>query len=368
MLCVIRWERSRENFENMLPVLVNQLPDDFRAYFTTYYVPRAEKWALCYRDPELPDTTAHPESFHRVLKHVYMQGREYKQFPNCFQLKIISGKRQRRCDKLIEILLEMEFDYNLKYTRYCKRTETNYQETLMNARRNVGLDYDGVPASLKERIRRAAKMDLSTVVQSSDLLWRVDSDSGDDDRLYIVIRPANAPTVGDVFVCPGVGYTHRPNTSAMFNDGGIGDVDEPNEFACQEPCPAFRLCGGACRHVLHCGCADYTKGFTCKHILVVSHKLGNWSPFSFFTNPLQQAISTQDREHSQHQTVGQDFNAQFADDGDIGDDGYDIDSSIQPSNPDSNAENATAVVSNRNNVSTIDRLREIVLDNQQVIQ
>jgi hypothetical protein len=74
-LCVIRWERDRHAFERMLPVFVNQLPDDFRHYFTTYYVGRAEKWALCYRDPEMPDTTAHPESFHRVLKHVYMEGK-----------------------------------------------------------------------------------------------------------------------------------------------------------------------------------------------------------------------------------------------------------------------------------------------------
>ena len=73
-LCVIRWERDPVVFERMLPAFVSQLSDEFRSYFGTYYVHRSLKWALCYTNPELPDTTAHPESFHRVLKHVYMEG------------------------------------------------------------------------------------------------------------------------------------------------------------------------------------------------------------------------------------------------------------------------------------------------------
>jgi hypothetical protein len=73
-LCVLRWERDVAAFEKMLPCFTNLLPDEFKSYFETYYVARAKKWALCYRNPELPDTTAHPESFHRVLKHVYMEG------------------------------------------------------------------------------------------------------------------------------------------------------------------------------------------------------------------------------------------------------------------------------------------------------
>lgn len=73
-LCVLRWERDPVLFEKMLPTFVDRLPQDFQKYFITYYLTRKEKWAVCYRHPELPDTTAHPESFHRVLKHVYMQG------------------------------------------------------------------------------------------------------------------------------------------------------------------------------------------------------------------------------------------------------------------------------------------------------
>ena len=58
----------------MLQTFVNELPEEFCKYFEAYYLNRVEKWALCYRDPELPDTTAHPESFHRLLKLVYMEG------------------------------------------------------------------------------------------------------------------------------------------------------------------------------------------------------------------------------------------------------------------------------------------------------
>ena len=46
----------------------SQLEPSFVEYFTTHYAHRKEQWAVCYRDISIPDTTAHAEAFHNVLK------------------------------------------------------------------------------------------------------------------------------------------------------------------------------------------------------------------------------------------------------------------------------------------------------------
>lgn len=61
----------------------------FGKYFQTYYTNRPEKWACCFREGNLK-TNNHLESFHRVLKYVYFDGRANK-----------------RIDVLIQILLKV---------------------------------------------------------------------------------------------------------------------------------------------------------------------------------------------------------------------------------------------------------------------
>src|SRR5689334_11763439 len=123
---------------------------------------------------------------------------------------------------------------------------------------SVWITYDGIPGSLRERIQRTGTMDLNTIIQSADEIWTVGSDSGDSNAFYVVSRILAAPQIEPVFVCPGIRYAHQEEIS-----GPDGDEDE-QDLTSSEPCPAYRICRGACRHVLHCGCSDYTKGFTCK--------------------------------------------------------------------------------------------------------
>jgi len=47
----------------------------FEQYFSNNYVARKKQWAVCYRDSSIPDTTAHAEAFHNVLKRVYSSNR-----------------------------------------------------------------------------------------------------------------------------------------------------------------------------------------------------------------------------------------------------------------------------------------------------
>jgi hypothetical protein len=96
-LVEIRRCRNIDTFKDMLESFVGSIDGDFRNYFLTYYHQRQEMWAVCFRNPECPDTNAHCESFHRVLKHVSF-----------------AGKRNRKVRALIETLFDLESDYFLK--------------------------------------------------------------------------------------------------------------------------------------------------------------------------------------------------------------------------------------------------------------
>ena len=160
----------------------------------------------------------------------------------------------------------------------------------LESRRDFGLDYEGIPTWLKERIHRVTGIDLKHVNQSGDGLWIVKPESGEDGGCYIVSRTGGALLMEGAYVCPGVKFVQGQQDSispdASRNDDPAPD-DEVDELAGCRPCKAFTVCGGACRHIYHCGCVDYQRGFTCKHILSVSYKLELWSPLSFFANPLQ---------------------------------------------------------------------------------
>ena len=74
---------------------------EFAKYFYTYYTNRAEQWAACYRKSANINTNMYVESFHRILKHLYMKGRV-----------------NRRIDNLIHVLLRVSRDKG--FERLCK--------------------------------------------------------------------------------------------------------------------------------------------------------------------------------------------------------------------------------------------------------
>ena len=96
-LVVMQKERNRSKFGVMLQSFLNSISGDLLEYFSHYYCTRTKMWAVCFRHPQCPDTNAHAESFHRVLKHV-----------------ALGGKRNRKVRALIEALLRMEQQYFLQ--------------------------------------------------------------------------------------------------------------------------------------------------------------------------------------------------------------------------------------------------------------
>lgn len=71
----------------------------YQTYFQ-YYIDISESWACVFRNQEEPDTAAHVESMHRVLKHEYL-----------------GGKRIRKVLALLQALLNYEADSFLRYLR-----------------------------------------------------------------------------------------------------------------------------------------------------------------------------------------------------------------------------------------------------------
>ena len=75
----------------------------FTKYFYTYYTNRAEQWAACYRKSANINTNMYIESFHPILKHLYMK-----------------AKANRRIEHLIHVLLKVLRDKGFEGLRLYK--------------------------------------------------------------------------------------------------------------------------------------------------------------------------------------------------------------------------------------------------------
>ena len=82
----------RVMMQQFLSMLVTSNPE-FLAYFRKQYVPRTEQWAICHRKCMFINTNMYLESFHRLLKVVYLE-----------------SKQNRRLDRLLNVLLKIARD------------------------------------------------------------------------------------------------------------------------------------------------------------------------------------------------------------------------------------------------------------------
>ena len=94
-LCILLFELDEGNFhlrlQKFMSLLVSHL--EFYTYFQHIYVPRTKYWAGCYRIRKYVNTNMFVESFHRLLKVVYLE-----------------GKNNRRLDRLVNILCRVARD------------------------------------------------------------------------------------------------------------------------------------------------------------------------------------------------------------------------------------------------------------------
>ncbi len=129
---VLLEEMNTQKFECLLQQTLNKWKDspstsDFYEYFKQYYAQRQTQWAGCYRKRAFINTNMYVESFHRVLKHVYLKGTVNKRMDNLINvlmrysrdkafdriLKIEKGKPTKRCNDITKrhnISLELPLD------------------------------------------------------------------------------------------------------------------------------------------------------------------------------------------------------------------------------------------------------------------
>ena len=155
-------ERDKDTFHKLLDGLrkameANEDLVDFGDYFERYYVPRVRLWASAYREGLGLNTNMHLESLHKVLKHIYMQ-----------------GKRVQRVDKVIGALVKMTRD-----KIFSRMISLARGRTVSQSRRGFF-----------QRHRRGAEL-AQDVVQMEQGVYLVPSSDDDD---HVVKRGAPCPS------------------------------------------------------------------------------------------------------------------------------------------------------------------------------
>ena len=89
-LRVLLEETDVRRFEKLLYETRKQLKtpktEDFSKCFEAHYVQRKTQWAICYREKSNINTNMYVESFHRVIKYLYLKGKTNKRVDKCIQM------------------------------------------------------------------------------------------------------------------------------------------------------------------------------------------------------------------------------------------------------------------------------------------
>ena len=145
----------------MLHKTLSQLNDssattEIAKYFSIHYAKRVKEWAACYRKSANINTNMYIESFHRILKYVYLKGRVI--------------------DNLIYILMRLSRDK--AFERLCKLEKGKVSGRL---------------ATIRKRHLASTKLPLHLVEQKEDSQWCVTS--GDHSQEYtILLENSGCPT------------------------------------------------------------------------------------------------------------------------------------------------------------------------------
>ncbi|GIY19374.1 hypothetical protein CDAR_414571 [Caerostris darwini] len=121
-LRILLKEANLQSFTVMERDFVKLLEDDpdtrkFKKYYSTYYAERLQLWAFCYRKHLGIQTNMYLESFHKVLKHIYLE-----------------GKKIKRIDKTLNALLKLTKDKI--FERMCNIARKIPATTLSNTNQN----------------------------------------------------------------------------------------------------------------------------------------------------------------------------------------------------------------------------------------
>ena len=148
-LRVLMEETDSDVFEELLQKTIDQLKatnvtKNFELYFTQFYAHRKEQWGACYRKKSGINTNMYVESFHRLIKYIYMRGRSNK-----------------RIDKLLHVLMKVARDK--AFDRLCKLEKGKIS---------------GRIALIRKRHLESTKLSTTCVTQCESSKWTVISSDG----------------------------------------------------------------------------------------------------------------------------------------------------------------------------------------------
>lgn len=100
-------ETDQFKFESALEKTVKQVSasiktKEFCRYFQAYYCNRKEQWASCYRKSAGINTNMYVESFHKVIKYLYLKGKTNKRVDKCIQV-LLKYERDKGFERLIKL-------------------------------------------------------------------------------------------------------------------------------------------------------------------------------------------------------------------------------------------------------------------------
>jgi len=158
-LRVLLLEQNKTEFHMNLQRFMSYLHKNhfcYYEYFKRTYVKRCEQWATCYRIGCIANTNMFTESFHRLLKVVYLE-----------------GKQNRRVDTLLNTLLRIA--RNLIYEQITKEEKGKLSHR---------------KCEITKRHKEAVKIfHICTVSQEADLEWKVQSQSSKGTNYRITKSP-----------------------------------------------------------------------------------------------------------------------------------------------------------------------------------
>lgn len=107
MLRVLLEELDQKQFQELLKKISMKLKEseltaDFGEYFIQQYCQNPQEWAGCYRKHAFINTNMYAESFHRVLKYVYLKGKVNKRMDFCINV-LLRYARDKAFDRLLKL-------------------------------------------------------------------------------------------------------------------------------------------------------------------------------------------------------------------------------------------------------------------------
>ena len=147
-LRVLLQERVESEFfvrlQQLMSFLNNQY-EEFYKYFDTQYVPKVKEWVTCYRVGTIVNTNMFVESFHRLLKVVYM-----------------NNKQNRRVDHLVHILLRLARNLVYEQLQKMEKGKMTHRKCEIYKRHKLAVELQKKSCTLQQSDRNTWKIESLT--------------------------------------------------------------------------------------------------------------------------------------------------------------------------------------------------------------